>query len=61
MEDRTGNVMVPGRSGMDKTTISVEVVQTFLSERQRDDWPELRAGIQKNEKNSGDEHHENQQ
>ncbi|EPG2852972.1 hypothetical protein ACTM9O_23260 [Citrobacter freundii] len=46
---------------MGKTTISVEVVQTFLSERQRDDWRELRAGIQKNEKNSGDEHHENQQ
>lgn len=61
MEDRTGNVMVPGKSGMGKTAISAEVVQTFLSERQRDDWRELRAGIQKNGKNSGDGHHDNQQ
>lgn len=60
MEDRTGNVMVPGKPGSGKTTISVEVVQTFLSERQRDDWRELRAGIQKNEENSGG-HHDNQQ
>lgn len=60
MENRTGNVMVPGKPGMGKTAISAEVVQTFLSERQRDDWRELRAGIQKNEKNSGDEHHDSQ-
>lgn len=53
--------MVPGKPGRGKTTISVEVVQTFLSERQRNDWRELRDGIQNNEANSGGEHHDNQQ
>ncbi|AWS99296.1 TPA: DEAD/DEAH box helicase family protein [Citrobacter freundii] len=61
MESRKNNVMVVGKTGSGKTAISAEVMRTFLSERQRDDWRELRAGIQKNEKNSGDEHHENQQ
>ncbi|MHA3928315.1 hypothetical protein ACX13C_25890 [Klebsiella oxytoca] len=61
MEDRTGNVMVPGKPGSGKTVISVEVVQTFLSVRQRHDWLTLRQEIQGNEKNSGDEHHDNQQ
>lgn len=53
MENRTGNVMVAG-----KTAISVEVMQTLLSARQRNDWLELRQGMQKNGKNAGDEHHD---
>ncbi|EKL9335908.1 hypothetical protein PS339_004524 [Salmonella enterica] len=57
MEDRTGNVMVPGKTG----TGSVEVVQTFLSARQRHDWLTLREAIQNNEETPGDEHHDNQQ
>lgn len=61
MGDRKGNVMVPGKSGMGKTAVSVEVVQTFISARQRHDWLTLRQVIQKNEKKSGDEHHDNQQ
>ncbi|HCM1866024.1 TPA: hypothetical protein N3A31_004041 [Salmonella enterica subsp. houtenae serovar 43:z4,z32:-] len=57
MENRTGNVMVTGKTGIGKTAISVEVMQTLLSARQRNDWQELRQGMQKNGKNSGDEHH----
>ncbi|ECI5214720.1 hypothetical protein DUQ17_22495 [Salmonella enterica subsp. diarizonae] len=61
MEDRTGNVMVPGKTGTGKTAISVEVVQTFLSARQRHDWLTLREAIQNNEETPGDGHHDNQQ
>lgn len=57
MENRTGNVMVPGKTGTRKTAISVEVMQTFLSARQRNDWRELCQGMQKNGKNAGGEHH----
>ncbi|AUM33874.1 hypothetical protein G5W58_003927 [Salmonella enterica subsp. enterica] len=57
MENRTGNVMAVGKPGIGKTAISVEVMQTLLSARQRNDWQELRQGMQKNGKNSGDEHH----
>ncbi|HDV4933424.1 hypothetical protein ACTQHD_23525 [Citrobacter freundii] len=60
MEDKKGNVTVPGKPGRGKTAISVEVMQTFLSERQRNDWRELRDGIQSNEENSGGELHDNQ-
>lgn len=35
MESRKGNVMVPGGTGREKTAIKVEVIQTFLSEPQR--------------------------
>ena len=55
MEKRTGNVMVAGKPGTGKTAISVEVMQTLLSARQRNDWRELRQGIQKKGNNSGDE------
>lgn len=58
MENRTGNVMVAGKPGIGKTAISVEVMQTLLSARQRNDWRELRQGMQKNGKNAGDEHHD---
>ncbi|ELK1709062.1 TPA: hypothetical protein N2G28_001531 [Salmonella enterica] len=54
MENRTGNVMVAGKPGIGKTAISVEVMQTLLSARQRNDWRELRQVMQKN---AGDEHH----
>lgn len=46
MENRTGNVMVAGKPGIGKTTISVEVMQTLLSARQRNGWQELRDCIQ---------------
>ncbi|EKA7107071.1 hypothetical protein OL205_000988 [Salmonella enterica] len=59
MENRTGNVMVAGKPGIGKTAISVEVMQTFLSARQRNDWCQLRKGIQKNKQNPGDKHHDN--
>ncbi|ETC69546.1 hypothetical protein SEEE3402_11265 [Salmonella enterica subsp. enterica serovar Enteritidis str. 3402] len=49
--------MAVGKPGIGKTAISVEVMQTLLSARQRNDWQELRQGMQKNGKNSGDEHH----
>ncbi|EAQ9101654.1 hypothetical protein ACFK5S_004331 [Salmonella enterica subsp. enterica serovar Saintpaul] len=58
MENRTDNVMVAGKAGIGKTAISVEVMQTLLSARQRNDWRELRQGMQKNGKNAGDEHHD---
>lgn len=61
MEDKKGNVTVPGKPGMGKTAISVEVMQTFLSERQRHDWHTLHQAIQGNGENPGDEHHDNQQ
>lgn len=61
MENRTGNAMVPGKTGTGKTAISVEVVQTFLSARQRHDWLTLRQAIHNNEETPGDEHHDNQQ
>ncbi|WNI84173.1 hypothetical protein [Citrobacter portucalensis] len=57
MENRTGNVMVAGKPGIGKTAISVEVMQTLLSARQRNDWRELRQDMQKNGKNAGGEHH----
>lgn len=57
MENGKGNVMVVGKPGTGKTAISVEVMQTLLSARQRNDWRELCQGIQKNGKNAGDEHH----
>lgn len=57
MENRTGNVMVAGKPGIGKAAISVEVMQTLLSARQRNDWRELRQGMQKNGKNAGDERH----
>ncbi|EKL9635021.1 hypothetical protein PS667_004318 [Salmonella enterica] len=60
MENRTGNVMVPGKTGIGKTAISVEVMQTLLSARQRNDWRELRDGIQNDKENSEGEHHDNQ-
>ncbi|HCM1918472.1 TPA: hypothetical protein N3A33_004487 [Salmonella enterica subsp. salamae serovar 28:r:e,n,z15] len=61
MENRTGNVMFPGKPSTGKTAISVEVVQTFLSERQRHGWLTLRQEIQGNGEKPGDEYHDNQQ
>lgn len=51
MDSKKGHFMVVGKTGSGKTAISVDVVRTFLSERQRSDWRELRKGIQKDEKN----------
>ncbi|EAB1738912.1 hypothetical protein O3L50_004113 [Salmonella enterica] len=61
MENRKGNVMVAGKPGTGKTAISVEVMQTLLSARQRNGWQELRDCIQNDKENSGGEHHDNQQ
>ena len=56
MGRRKTNVMVVGKTGSGKTAIGVDVMRTFLSERQLRDWRELRKDIQK----PGDEHHDNQ-
>ncbi|HIF4013573.1 TPA: hypothetical protein ACX1S2_004196 [Yersinia enterocolitica] len=56
-----GNVQILGRTGSGKTAHCVRVVQALLSEQQLNDWNELRKGIAMKEKNSGDEHHDNQQ
>ena len=61
MGRRKTNVMVVGKTGSGKTAISVEVMRTFLSERQLRDWRELRKDIQNDGKKQGDEHHDNQQ
>ncbi|EEO2502429.1 hypothetical protein G6130_000575 [Salmonella enterica] len=61
MESRKTNVMVVGKTGSGKTAISTEVMRTFLSERQLRDWLDLRKDIQKDDKNAGDEDHDNQQ
>lgn len=61
MESRKTNVMVVGKTGSGKTAISAEVMRTFLSERQLRDWHDLRKDIQKDDKNAGDEDHDNQQ
>lgn len=61
MANRKGNVMVVGETGSGKTAISVDVMRTFLSERQLGDWRELRNDSQKDGKNAGDEDHDNQQ
>ncbi|MBF2750770.1 hypothetical protein ISN41_22090 [Enterobacter bugandensis] len=61
MAKRKGNVMVVGDTGSGKTAISVDVMRTFLSERQLRDWRDLRKDIQKDDKNAGDEDHDNQQ
>jgi len=61
MAKRKGNVMVVGKTGIGKTAISAEVMRTFLSERQLRDWRDLRKDIQKDDKNPGDEDHDNQQ
>jgi uridine kinase len=61
MGRRKTNVMVVGKTGSGKTAISVDVMRTFLSERQLCDWHELRKDIQKDDKNAGDEDHDNQQ
>lgn len=61
MENRKTNVMVVGKTGSGKTAISAEVMRTFLSERQLRDWRDLRKDIQKDDKNAGDENHDNQQ
>ncbi|EDT8879236.1 hypothetical protein EK51_004593 [Salmonella enterica subsp. enterica] len=61
MGSRKANVMVVGKTGSGKTAISVDVMRTFLSERQLRDWRDLRKDIQKDDKNAGDEDHDNQQ
>ncbi|HAU3142969.1 TPA: hypothetical protein JDD69_004034 [Salmonella enterica] len=61
MESRKTNVMVVGKNGSGKTAIRAEVMRTFLSERQLRDWRDLRKDIQKDDKNAGDEDHDNQQ
>lgn len=61
MGRRKTNVMVVGKTGSGKTAISVEVMRTFLSERQLRDWCELRKDIRNDGKKPGDEHHDNQQ
>lgn len=61
MESRKTNVMVVGKTGSGKTAISAEVMRIFLSERQLRDWRDLRKDIQKDDKNAGDEDHDNQQ
>lgn len=61
MESRKTNVMVVGKTGSGKTAINTEVMRTFLSERQLRDWRDLRKDIQKDDKNAGDEDHDNQQ
>lgn len=53
-------VMIVGKTGSGKTTISVDVMRTFLSEQQLRDWRELRKDIQKDGKNAGDKDHDNQ-
>ncbi|MBX9489504.1 hypothetical protein J8Z82_10025 [Yersinia enterocolitica] len=57
---KQGNVLVLGRSGSGKTVHCARVVQALLSEQQLNEWRKLRKDIQKNEKNTGDEHHDNQ-
>ena len=54
-------MMVVGKTGSGKTAISAEVMRTFLSGRQLRDWRDLRKDIQKDDKNAGDEDHDNQQ
>ncbi|HCB2339228.1 TPA: hypothetical protein MYR45_003930 [Escherichia coli] len=61
MKNRKTNVMVVGKTGSDKTVISVDVMRTFLSEQQLRDWRELRKNIQKDGKSTGDKDHDNQQ
>lgn len=61
MGRRKTNVMVVGKTGSGKTAISVDVMRTFLSERQLCDWRDLRKDIQKDGKNTGDKDHDNQQ
>ncbi|EFM0752162.1 hypothetical protein HIX98_004350 [Salmonella enterica subsp. enterica serovar Bredeney] len=61
MGSRKANVMIVGKTGSGKTAISAEVMRTFLSERQLRDWRDLRKDIQKDDKNAGDEDHDNQQ
>ncbi|EAO0388325.1 hypothetical protein EWP40_22085 [Salmonella enterica] len=55
------NVMIVGKTGSGKKAVSVDVMRTFLSERQLRDWRDLRKDIQKYGKNAGDEDHDNQQ
>ncbi|EEA8304821.1 hypothetical protein QE82_14030 [Salmonella enterica subsp. enterica serovar Rubislaw] len=61
MGSRKTNVMIVGKTGSSKTAVSVDVMRTFLSERQLRDWRDLRKDIQKYGKNAGDEDHDNQQ
>ena len=61
MKNRKTNVMVVGKTGSDKTVISVDVMRTFLSEQQLRDWRDLRKNIQKDGKSEGDKDHDNQQ
>lgn len=61
MGSKKTNVMVVGENGSGKTAVSVEVMRNFLSERQLNDWRELRKEIQKNGKKPGDEEHDKQQ
>lgn len=61
MGSRKANVMIVGKTGSGKTAISAEVMRTFLSKRQLRDWRDFRKDIQKDDKNAGDEDHDNQQ
>lgn len=61
MGSRKASVMIVGKTGSGKTAISVDVMRTFLSERQLRDWRDLRKDIQKDGKKPGDEHHDHSQ